>query len=107
METTESTNFTKDGVFPVEELGCSMRNEKLAAICIWSRIGHGEFSGAIVAAMREALVFKLITRVASPRTFGASTLNHEVFDHSVKDQAVIKTLRSKIQEASTGDWGVA
>ena len=49
--------------------------------------------------MREALVFKLITRVASPRTLGASTLNHEVFDHSVKDQAVIKTLLSEVQKA--------
>ena len=100
-------HFAKDGVFAVEELCRLVGNEELAAIGIRTCIGHGELSGTIMATMRETLIFELVSWIAPTRSFGAAALNHEARNHAVKDQAIVKTLGSQIQETGAGNGSVA
>ena len=77
------SNFLQSSTF-------TCANEKLAAISVGSRVGHGELTRAVVAAMGEAFVLKLIPRPSTTRSLGAATLDHEAGNHPVEDDAVVE-----------------
>ena len=75
----------------VVQVGCGdMGDEELAAISAGTSIGHGENTGAVVAQARVEFIGKGVAGTAGAGTQRATALDHEVGDHPVEGQAVVK-----------------
>ena len=75
-----------------------MRNEKLGAIGVGAGIGHGEGAGTVVPKVFVELVLKLISGVAGTGSLGATGLNHEVRDNTVKGKTIVETIIGELLE---------
>ena len=53
--------------------------------------------GTIMATMREALIFELVSGLPRP-DLRAAALNHEARNHAVKDQAIAKPLEARFRK---------
>ena len=69
-------------------------------------VGHREHARAVVFEVLVKLVFEGIARPAGTGAFGASGLNHEVGDHAMELQSVIKTLAGELFEIGHRLWGL-
>jgi len=85
----------EDGVLVVEPGGFVKGDEELRAVGVFAGIGHAEDT---LAGVFEAAV-ELIPELAAPEglaaatsTGGVTTLDHEVLDDAVEDDAVVVTL---------------
>lgn len=88
-------HFTEDGVAHVEPWGRNGGDEKLAAISAGARVRHGEDAGLVEGDIACALVFKVFAPDGLATHASASwvaTLDHELFDDAVKDDAIIVTV---------------
>ena len=65
-------------------------DEKLASICVGPGVGHGKLAGLVMPQRVVELIGEAITGVAGSCPQGASSLNHELRDHAVERQAIIK-----------------
>src|SRR4029077_2401963 len=65
-------------------------NEELAAIGSRTGVGHGEFARLIEAYRRNNFILELIPGAAGARAQRIAALNHEIRDHPVEDEAVVK-----------------
>ena len=83
-------HLAKDGVLVIEPGRRRDGNEKLAAVCAGSGIGHGKFSRLVMLQGRMKFVAKAIAGIAGPRSERASALNHELRDHAMENEAVVK-----------------
>ena len=80
-----------------------MSDEKLTAVRARTSVGHGKKTWLCELQGRQAFIFKLITWTTTSCASWVASLNHEIFDHTVKNEAVIKTAVSQIQEIGHGD----
>ena len=61
-----------------------MGDEELASVGARAGIGHGQATRAVMAKARIKFIFKAIAGSARARAQGATTLNHEIGDDTVK-----------------------
>src|SRR5580704_6136119 len=83
-------DLAENRVLVVEPGSGSHGDEKLASICARTGVGHREFSRLVMFQGRMKLIPEAITWVARPGAERASSLNHELRDHAMKNQAVVK-----------------
>src|SRR5690349_9715538 len=83
-------HFAENGVALIEPGRGRDRNKKLAAGWVWPGIGHGEPSRRRVAQGGMEFIREFISRAAGAGSQGASTLNHEIGNHAMKCEAVVK-----------------
>jgi len=110
-------HFAEHNVLPVQMRRLHRRDEKLAAVGVFARVGHGQESWTIVPQL-EVLILELLT--VNALTAGAvmsgeiTALTHEVFDDPVEGTAfVVKWLTrlchslvtsAKSAEVLGGSW---
>src|ERR1700722_16654581 len=83
-------HFAKDGVFVIKPWRRRHGDEKLAAVCAGSGVGHGELSRFVVPQILMKLIGKTIARIAGSCSLRASALNHELRNHAMENEAVVK-----------------
>jgi len=85
-------DLAEDGVFHMEPgsgYGC---DEELAAVGAGAGVGHGEQAGLVEGEIARTLICEGFTPdrlAAHARPGGVATLDHELFDDAVKDDAVV------------------
>ena len=101
------SRFTKHCVVSIEVGSGEVSDEKLGAIGVWACICHRKDTWLVVLANRWfAFAFKLVAWTTHAGARWVTTLYHEVWDDTVKDDAIIEAALSKVEEAGNGDWGV-
>ena len=76
----------------VEVRGRNVSDKELAAVGAWSGVGHRQNSRPAVAERRIEFVGEIVARTSRTVSFGTTALNHEVRDHTVKQETVVKGL---------------
>jgi len=85
-------DFTKDRVAHVQPRSRDGGDEKLAAVGTGAGVGHGEQTFLVEGDFTTALVFKGLSPDGFTSSTGASrvaALDHELFDDSMEDDAVV------------------
>ena len=95
-----------DSVHTIKVRSWAMSDEELGAVGIGSGISHGENTRLVVATVRLAFAFELVTRAAGASSSWATTLDHEVRNDAMKGQAVIVSSRGQVEERCDCDGGV-
>src|ERR1700686_457168 len=68
-------------------------NKKLRAVRVRSGVSHRQLAALVEPVRRSlGLIFKLVARTAKTRAHRVSALNHEVWDHAMKDSSVVKRI---------------
>src|SRR5438445_4291548 len=83
-------HLAKNGVLVVEPRCRSNGDEKLAAVGIGPGIGHGKLAGFGMLQRRMKFVGEFIAWPAHAGTVRAASLNHEIRNDAVEDEAVIE-----------------
>jgi len=91
---------TEYRVLVVEMSLGAVRDEELRAVGVGSGVGHRESPGGIVSQFRVKFIFKRVARAAGARALRATALDHEIVDHTVKSQSIIKPLAGQLFEIS-------
>jgi len=81
-------DFTKDGVEVVEPGGGGQGDEELRAVGVGTGVGHGDRVVGVGQAGVE-FILKDVARAAAAGAEWVASLNHEVVNQTVKDQAVV------------------
>ena len=79
-------------MFPIQPRRGRQRDEKLTSIGVLPTVGHAQDPRACVFQRSVDLVFEFVpvdTRAAAPCACGVTSLDHEVGDDSVEDDAVV------------------
>src|SRR3954452_23389010 len=78
-------NFTENAVLVIEVRSGGYRDEELAAVGVWSGVCHREQARFGMFQRGVEFVPELVTGAAAAGALRASTLNHEVGNHAMKD----------------------
>ena len=71
-------------MFVVQMRSRTVGDEELTSIGVSSSIGHGEYPWAVMLEVWMEFVIKAVAWRACPCSLRATSLNHEVCNHSVK-----------------------
>lgn len=96
-------DFAENGVLAIQPGGWNVGDEKLTSVCAGTRIGHGQQTWLGELQRRSAFVFKSIARTATSCAGWVAPLDHEIVDHTVKSEPVVKTALGEVQEIGNGD----
>src|SRR5215207_2427428 len=89
------------GVLAVEPGGLlGGHDEELAAVGVRAAVGHGERAAHDLVLVD--LVLELVAGAAGSRALRTATLDHEVLDHAVEDQAVVVAVAGQLDEVVHG-----
>ena len=80
-----------------------MGNEKLTAIGVGARIGHGKNPHLIVT--QPDFIFKSIARTSGTISFGIAALHHEIINDPVENHTVIETSGGQVNKTAHRDRG--
>ena len=98
--------FAKDGVLAVEMRSGAVGDEELRTVRVRACICHGEDAGLVVATVGLALTLELVAWATRSSAVRAAALDHEVGDHAVKGQAVVKPAGGEVKKRGNGDGRV-
>ena len=108
IESVQSIDyFPKDRVLHVQMRLLSICDEELRCIRIWAVICHGKDSSRRVFQVFSQLIFKLPApngRTSFPSVCRISRLDHESFDVSMEDTAIIVVTRAESKKVLTSLW---
>src|SRR6185503_11226216 len=82
--------FAEDAMAVVEMQRRPEGDEKLAAVGVRSRVGHGEYAALGVAQVGMKFIVEPIARTAGAVAERVAALNHEARNDPVKNRAVVK-----------------
>jgi len=100
------SNLTEYRVTAVEMGLGAVCDEELAAVRIWTGVGHRNNTCFMLQWIVQDLIFEAIPRTAAPGTGWIAALDHEIADHSVKSYVVIKTLIGQKNEVIHCLWRI-
>lgn len=81
----------KHGMLAIKPWCGDMSNEELRSVGVRSGIGHGEHTGTTVSQIGVEFVFKHVAGPAGSGTLGAAPLDHEILNHAVEQERIVKT----------------
>ena len=97
-------HFTKNSVFAVEVRGGDMGDEELRAVGVRASICHAENAGAVVLELKRGeFVIPFVAGVAASTAMRVAALDHEVGDHPMESQSIIKAILGKEDKVIDGD----
>src|ERR1017187_3887722 len=82
--------LSEDGVVAVEMRRGNVGNEELRAVGIGPAIGHRQASGLVELERGTELIFEAVAGITCSVTDGVATLNHEVWNDTMEDGAVVQ-----------------
>src|SRR5277367_152532 len=87
--------LAEDGVMAIQHIGMSafeshFHDEELRAVGVRSGVGVGETAGTIENDGRRNFILELVAGITFAAAGGIPALNHEFWNHAMKDGAVIK-----------------
>jgi hypothetical protein len=96
--------FTEYSVAAIEVWLGGVANKELAAIGVGPSVGHREATSLMLVLVDLTVDF--VTGATGTSTLGAATLDHEVVDHSMEIQAIVKALFGQIYKVLDGVGGI-
>lgn len=85
-------NLTKDNVLAIQPWAWDGGDEELGAVGVWTSVGHGQQTWSVVS-LSKVLVGKLLAvdglTTGTVTSGEVTTLQHEVWDHSVEWRALV------------------
>ncbi len=85
-----SNHFAEHGMAPIQVRLGRVRDEKLAAIGVRSRIGHRQRTGFVAQWVIGQFIFESIAGTAGAATGGIAALDHEIRNDTMKANAIIE-----------------
>ena len=82
-----------------------MGNEKLATVGVGSGVGHGQFTGYIVAQAVVGFAFELVAGATGTGALWAAALNHEIGDYTVEAESIVVSALNEVYETGYGHGG--
>ncbi len=93
---------TKDRVASVEVRSGHMGDEKLAAVCSWARIRHGEDAGLVVHETGFDLVLEAVARTSTASAGWVAALDHKLGNHAMEGCHCSSRALGEVQEIRHG-----
>ena len=93
-------HLAENRMLAVEPWGFDMGDEELRSIGVRAGVGHRENARTIVLQVGMKFVLKLVARTAGAGALRTTGLDHEVFDHAVELQTVVKAIAGKLFEVA-------
>ena len=96
--------FSKNRVVAVQMFGRfpGVANEELRATRISARMGHRHHTAVVVLILASELAIDFIAGPSVTDTIRATTLNHEIRNHPMKDKTIVKSLLCKVNKVLYG-----
>src|SRR5690606_19819887 len=91
-------NLTKDGVLAVKVGLGGVGDEELAAIGVGASIRHRNDARVMLERVAARFVLELVAGAAASGAGGVATLNHEVADYTVEEDAIVEALACQKDE---------
>jgi hypothetical protein len=88
-------HLSKNGVLAVQPIRHDVRDKELAAIGVWSRVGHAERPHFVALGIVLGLILKTITRTSAASTGRIAALDHKIRDHAMENGAVVEAFLRK------------
>ena len=96
------SHFPEDGIILGQAAAViGQHNKELAAVGIGAGVGHGNRAFGVIQRFRQ-FIRKSVSRAAGAGAGRVAALNHEAFDHAVKDHAVVETVFRQEHEVIHG-----
>ncbi len=101
-------HLAKAGVRAVKVRGAfaAVTHEELRAAGVLARVSHGEDAAIVALVATRGFALDGPAWAAGAGAFGASTLNHEIWEHPVEGEPVIEAALGELAEVCDGEWGV-
>ena len=101
-------HLAEAGVLTVKVRGVvtAVTHEELRSAGVLTRVSHGKDAAIVVLIATRRFAFDFIAGPATAGPVGASTLNHEIGEHTVEGEPVIEAALGELAEVCDGEWGV-
>ncbi len=101
-------HLAEAGVCTVKVRGAftAVTHEELRSASVLTRVRHGKDAAIMALVAARGFALDGPTRTASAGALGASTLNHEIWEHTVEGEPVIEAALGELAEVCDGEWGV-
>ncbi len=101
-------HLAKAGVRTVEVRGAftAVTHKELRSARVLARVSHGEHAAIVALVATGGFALDGPARSAGAGALGASTLNHEIWEHTVEGEPVIEAALGELAEVCDGEWGV-
>lgn len=84
----------------------AVTHKELRSARVLARVGHGEHAAIVALVATGGFALNGPARSAGAGALGASTLNHEIWEHTVEGEPVIEAALGELAEVCDGEWGV-
>lgn len=93
-------HFAEHRVVAVQVLGvlAVVADEELRATGVATGMGHGEHAAIVKLVLTRQLAIYLVAWSAVANAIGAATLNHEVRNHAMEDQSIVKSFLRQVNK---------
>ena len=101
-------HLAKAGVRAVKVRGAfaAVTHEELRSAGVLARVSHGKHAAIVALIATGGFALDGPAWSAGAGAFGASTLNHEIWEHTVEGEPVIEAALGELAEVCDGEWGV-
>ncbi len=101
-------HLAKAGVLTVKVRGAfaAMTHKELRSASVRAPVSHGEHAAIVALVAAGGFALDVPARSAGAGALGASTLNHEIWEHTVEGEPVIEAALGELAEVCDGEWGV-
>ena len=101
-------HLAEAGVLTVKVRGAftAVTHEELRSAGVLTRVGHGKDAAIVALVATGGFALDVPAGAATSGPVGASTLNHEVWEHTVEGEPVIEAALGELAEVCDGEWGV-
>ena len=101
-------HLAKAGVRTVKVRGAfaAVTHKELRSARVLARVSHGKHAAVVALVATGGFALDGPARSAGAGALGASTLNHEIWEHTVEGEPVIEAALGELAEVCDGEWGV-
>ena len=101
-------HLAEAGVLAVKVCGAfaAVTHKELRSAGVLARVSHGKDAAIVVLVATRGFALDFIAGPATAGAVRASTLNHEIWEHTVEGEPVIEAALGELAEVCDGEWGV-
>ena len=100
-------DLAEHSVLSIQPRSRDVGDEELAAVGVWTGVGHREDPWGLMLEGTVDFVLELVARTSAARAGGISALNHKVRDDAVKRNPVVETTGGQVEEIGAGQGDFA